>query len=139
MVAETALLELQTMLVEGGFDDPDADADMAAFEATLSLRPADRYSPGPRFSVEFTRQFMHHDADGEYSGMEQLTARVDYLPHPDFEAITPLKGDWGTAAQFWGTPGPRSDAWIRRVEADPSFIAALRHTPVSVEVTQGPV
>lgn len=161
MTPETALRELRAMLHEGGFDDdaprlqvlwsvlvrwvvrpvegmdPDEDADMVAFEATLWLRPADKHGPGPRFSLDFTRQFMHYDAAGEYTEMEQILVQLDYPPHADFEAITPMDGDWGTATQFWGAPGPRSAAWVRRVENDPSFTTAHRHVPMRITFSQG--
>lgn len=148
MTPGTALGELGSMLDAAGFDpdaprlqslwpvlrewvtlpvegmDPDTDGDMVAFETIHSDRP-----PGRGFWVHFTRQFVHYE-DGEYVGMEQIGIDLWYPAHPDFE---------GRETQFWGVPGARSDAWIRRVESDPAFVTASAREPQLCDMSQDDV
>ena len=166
MAVDAALPELRRRLSDAGFDeeapdievlwpvwrewaavpvdgmDPDRDDDMLLFECSLDLSEADRYHRGPQFSVAFTRQFSFYDADGEYAGMSQLTAELDYEVHDDFRAITTMASwsdTFGTADLFWGSGGARAADWADRVERTRSYQTAARHRPVRAVLSYGRV
>jgi hypothetical protein len=164
LTTENCLPELRRMLTGAGFDeadpnlavlwsvlkewvalpvegmDPDVDADMLLFEASLELREGGAYSFGPSFVVGFTRQFSFEDEEGEYAGMEVVRAELRYAVHDGFRAITKMRHDnFGTADQFWGSGGPRAEEWTRRVETSRSYQVALEHRPLKVELYHSPV
>ena len=120
--------------------DPDVDADMLLFEASLELREGGAYSFGPSFVVGFTRQFSFEDEEGEYEGMEVVRAELRYAVHDDFRAITKMHREvFGSADQFWGSGGPRAEEWAERVETSRSYQVALEHRPLKVELYHSPV
>jgi hypothetical protein len=165
LTTSTALTELQRMLADGGFEvdapslsalwpvlttwaaqpvqgmDPDEGADLMLFEGSLFLKPSDVFDDG-WFALSFTRQFSFGDVQGEYSGMEHVTAELRYAVNDDFRAIAAI-ADWnpqfGSAGSIWGEGGPRATEWAAQVEASPSYNVAMRHEPMLVWMEHSPV
>jgi hypothetical protein len=141
LTTHTALATLNQMLRDGGFDHakPDLAIFWAVYQRFITL-PVEGIDPstdndlllfqgGRETMIDFTRQFSHDDAAGEYVGMEQLYCSF-YYDDDAFEDRVP---------EIWGGTVDRSDAWVARVEAEPTFQAGLRHEPREVRIDQGDV
>jgi len=108
--------------------DPDVDADMLLFEASLELREGGAYSFGPSFVVGFTRQFSFEDEEGEYAGMEVVRAELRYAVHDDFRAITRMRHETSGRPTSSGGPAVRA----RRSGRSASRRAAVTRSPSSI-------
>lgn len=85
----------------------------------------------PAFHFDLTRQFIFHDDDGEYHGMEQLSCTFY------FELLTQLQPLSATVWSF----DMSLDGFFELVEGLPAFRTPLDagFVPVRVEVNQGAV
>jgi hypothetical protein len=70
------------------------------------------WGDGVNFECDFTRQFVLHDADGDYDHMEQLSLTLLFSPN-DADLVALASGD------LWS--GDDLQAWITEVEGLASF------------------
>jgi hypothetical protein len=83
---------------------------------------------GERFEVDFTRQFVLHEADGTYHHMEQLNCTLLYAPTGELRAL-------GNNNLWSGTP----EGWIEEVEATDALRAAMTSAPVELRIRQSDI
>jgi hypothetical protein len=85
----------------------------------------------PTFFFDMTRQFIFHDADGEYDGMEQLSCTFSFEPLPELRPLS--VSVWSFDLSLDGFYELVEELPAFRVPVDGGFV------PVRVEVNQGPV
>jgi hypothetical protein len=134
----SVLKEWVALPVEG--IDPDVDADMLLFEASLDCAKGAQTHSARRSCSASRASSASRTRRASTQGWRSSGRSSDTPCTRTFRAITQMQHEnFGTADQFWGSGGPRAEEWTRRVETSRSYQVALEHRPLKVELYHSPV